>query len=507
LPNTGEFSELVGQRKGIRVVNSQISKKRTKIVATLGPSSSDEATIRRMVQAGLNVARINFSHGEHAEHGMRIDLVRRIAQEEGVVVGILCDIQGPKIRIGKIESGGLNLAPGDKVVLTLDPTASGENNVIALPHPEFVRDLSAGMQLLLDDGNLEFVVEEVAGQNLYCRVVIGGLLTSRKGVMAPKARLTLSAITDKDRADIEYAISKKTDYLAMSFVRSADDIREMRWLIRHLGGEDTAIIAKIEKHEALENIESILAASEGIMVARGDLGIETPAEEVPYHQKRIIRLCNNASKPVITATQMLNSMVESPRPTRAEANDVYNAIVDGTDAVMLSNESAAGKYPVVAVETMANIAAIAEMHLDTSNRGTWGSIKSQENSSEATADSISEATYHISEALSPRAIITSTMTGYTARRVARERPRTPIICVTPNETTYSRMSLVWGVTPVLIPEFHTIDEMIQTVVTAVTNAELAKRGDVVIIIAGVPFGVGGQTNLLKIHRIGETTEA
>jgi pyruvate kinase len=281
----------------------------------------------------------------------------------------------------------------------------------------------------------------------------------------------------------------------------------MRWLIRHLGGEDTAIIAKIEKHEALENIESILAASEGIMVARGDLGIETPAEEVPYHQKRIIRLCNNASKPVITATQMLNSMVDSPRPTRAEANDVYNAIVDGTDAVMLSNESAAGKYPVVAVETMANIASIAEMHLDNSNRGTWGSLKSQDSSSEATADAISEATYHISEALSPRAIVTSTMTGYTARRVARERPRTPIICVTPNQTTFSRMSLVWGVTPLLIPEFHTIDEMIQTVVTTVTNAELAKRGDVIVIIAGVPFGIGGQTNLLKIHRIGEAAEA
>lgn len=486
------------------VLSSHFNSKKTKIVATIGPASTTEDTIRKMIQKGLNVARINFSHGEHQEHADRIDLIRRIAHEEGVVVGILCDIQGPKIRIGKIEGDGLRLNTGDEVTLTLDKSANGTQNIIALPHPEFVRDIKAGMQLLLDDGNLEFVVEEATPQTLMSRVVVGGLLTSRKGVMAPKARLTLSAITDKDRVDVEFALSKNTDYLAMSFVRSADDIREMRWLMRHLGGEDVAIISKIEKHEALENIESIIAASEGIMVARGDLGIETPAEEVPYHQKRIIQLCNAASKPVITATQMLSSMVDSPRPTRAEASDVYNAIVDGTDAVMLSNETAAGKYPVVAVETMANIATIAEQHI-MQNRQQWD-IKMQGDGREATADAISESTYHISEALSPRAIVTSTLTGYTTRRVARERPHTPIICVTPNETTYRRMSLVWGVTPLLIPHFHTIDEMIQVIVQGTFNAGLVKRGDMVIIIAGVPFGVGGQTNLLKIHRVGEANE-
>jgi pyruvate kinase len=486
------------------VLSSQFNSKKTKIVATIGPASTTEDTIRKMIQKGLNVARINFSHGEHQEHSDRIDMVRRIAQEEGVVVGILCDIQGPKIRIGKIEGEGLRLEPGDKVTLTLDKNANGSNNVIALPHPEFVRDIKSGMQLLLDDGNLEFVVEEATGQSLMSSVVIGGVLTSRKGVMAPKARLTLSAITEKDRADVEFALSKNADYIAMSFVRSADDIREMKWLMRHLGGEETAIIAKIEKHEALENIEAIIAASDGIMVARGDLGIETPAEEVPYHQKRIIQLCNAASKPVITATQMLSSMVDSPRPTRAEASDVYNAIVDGTDAVMLSNETAAGKYPVLAVETMATIATIAEQHIR-QNRQQWD-IKMQGDGREAAADAISESTYHISEALSPRAIVTSTLTGYTARRVARERPRTPIICVTPNETTYRRMSLVWGVTPLLIPHFHSIDEMIQVIVQGTYNSGLVKRGDMIIIIAGVPFGIGGQTNLLKIHRVGEANE-
>lgn len=488
------------------MLTNQLDTKRTKIVATIGPASWDEDTLRRMIRAGMDVARINFSHGDHERHSMTIDLVRRIAQEEGAVVAIMCDIQGPKIRIGKIEKEPLVLQKGDHVTLTLDDSATGENNVIALPHPEFMRDIRSGMQLLLDDGNLEFVVREVTGTTLECEAVIGGKLTSRKGVMAPKARLSLSAITAKDREDIELALIKNTDYIAMSFVRSEEDIRELRWLIRHLGGE-TAVIAKIEKHEALENIEAIIKASDGIMVARGDLGLETPAEEVPFHQKRIIHLCNRASKPVITATQMLNSMVENPRPTRAEASDVYNAIVDGTDAIMLSNETAAGKYPVIAVETMATIAEIAEHHM-LSERHTLEHVARFEvgTGDEAIADSISEATYHISMALKPRAIVTSTITGYTTRRVARERPQAPIICVTPNETTYRRMALVWGVLPILISRFNTIDEMIDMVVEASHDASLVKKGDILILIAGVPFGVGGQTNLLKIHRVGESGE-
>jgi pyruvate kinase len=362
------------------------------------------------------------------------------------------------------------------------------------------------MQLLLDDGNLEFVVTETTNNTLVCEVVIGGLLTSRKGVMAPKAFLTLSAITDKDRKDIEFALQQDVDYIAMSFVRSVEDIRELKWLIRHLKGDDaTGIIAKIEKHEALQNIESIVDACDGIMVARGDLGLEVPAEEVPFHQKRIIQLCNEASKPVITATQMLSSMVESPRPTRAEASDVYNAIVDGTDAVMLSNETAMGKYPVLAVETMATIAGIAEQHVR-KRELSWKLRAVQGDGREAAADAISEATYHISEALQPRAIVTTTLTGYTARRVARERPSTPILCVTPNETTYRRMALVWGVTPLLVGEYHTVDDMIAKIVKAANAAGFVKRSDVLLIIAGVPFGIGGQTNLMKIHRVGESGE-
>lgn len=485
---------------------SQFDTKKTKIVATMGPASWDEEMVRKLIQKGLNVARINFSHGEHARHAETIATVRRVAEQEHAVVAIMADIQGPKIRIGKVDEPGLALARGDRITLTLEPNHTGKDNIVTLPHPEFVRDIKSGMQLLLDDGNLEFVVTEATNSRLVCEVVIGGILTSRKGVMAPKAFLTLSAITDKDREDIEFALQQKVDYIAMSFVRTVDDIRELRWLIRHLGGEDTGIIAKIEKHEALQNIEAIIDAVDGIMVARGDLGLETPAEEVPFHQKRIIQLCNQSSKPVITATQMLSSMVDNPRPTRAEASDVYNAIVDGTDAVMLSNETAVGKYPVLAVETMATIASIAEQHV-VKRVGSWDFRKTHgSDSREAAADAISESTYHISEALSPRAVVTSTLTGYTARRVARERPSSPILCVTPSQTTYRRMALVWGVVPLLIPEFHTIDEMIQVIVRGAHDAGYVRRGDMLIIIAGVPFGIGGQTNLLKIHRVGEANE-
>ena len=487
------------------MINHRINGKRTKIVATIGPTSNDEETLRQMIRTGLDVARINFSHGDHETHSKAIDDVRRIAYEEGATVALLCDIQGPKIRIGLIKDEPIHLSIGDKITLTLDE-ADGSNNVVQLPHPEFIRDISAGMQLLLDDGKLEFTVKATTGRSLICEVVVPGELTSRKGVTAPNARLTLSAITEKDRADVEFALSKNTEYIAMSFVRSEDDVREMRWLIRHLGG-NAAICAKIEKHEALENIEQIVEASDAIMVARGDLGVETPAEEVPFHQKRIIRLCNAAAKPVITATQMLNSMVDNPRPTRAEASDVYNAILDGTDAVMLSNETASGLYPARAVETMVNIAAIAEQNISRpGNAGDRNSRLADAEGHEATSDALSQATTEIAETLNCKAIVTSTMSGYTTRRVAKERPNTPIICVTPNETTYKRMALVWGVFPLLVPEFSTIDEMLGIVVRAAHNSKLVDAGDVLVIIAGVPFGIGGQTNFLKVHTVGESGE-
>ncbi len=478
--------------------------KHTKIVATIGPASNNPETIRAMIQAGMNVARINFSHGEQEEHGKVIDMVRRIAEEESAVVAILCDIQGPKIRIGKVADEPLMLEPGDQIKFTLD-NVPGEDGLISLPHPEFVQDISIGTFLLLDDGNLQLEVTDTSSRVLTCKVVIGGPLKSRKGVSAPNAKLTLSAITEKDKSDIEFALKKKADYIAMSFVRSADDIRQLRWMINFFGGE-SAIIAKIEMREALENIEDIIEICEGIMVARGDLGVETPAERVPFEQKRIIKLCNRASKPVITATQMLESMTQNPRPTRAEASDVYNAIIDGTDAVMLSAESAAGAFPVRAVEVMANIARTAEEHIWDSRTAVTNFQSEQGEGMEGISNVIGEATFHISEALKPTAIITTTMSGYTAQRVAKERPQTPILCMTPNEITYRRMALVWGVHPVLVTEFATVDEMIGVTIRAAHDAKLIHRGDIVVIIAGVPFGVVGQTNLLKVHRVGESGE-
>ena len=482
--------------------------KRTKIVATIGPASSDEEVLRRIIRGGMNVARINFSHGEHATHGRNIDRIRRIAAEEKVVVAIMCDLQGPKIRLGQIVQEPLLLRKGERVRLTLDEAlAERDGHSLLLPHPEFMRDVHEGMPLLLDDGNLEFLVRERDAATLSCEVVAPGALYSRKGVTAPTARLTLSAITEKDRRDLCFALEKEADFIAMSFVRGGKDLLELRQLIHHEDEEQRPwLIAKIEKREALQNIEDIIAESDGIMVARGDLGVETPAEEVPGHQKRIIRLCNLAGKPVITATQMLNSMVDSPRPTRAEASDVYNAIMDGSDAVMLSNETAVGSYAVDSVETMASIAVIAERAL--LSDWTPGNIvpHPEHKIREHISDAISEATSQIAAVLECKAIVTSTYSGYTAKQIARERSRTPILCVTPSEHVFRRMALVWGVTPMLAPDFSSTDEMIGTVVRAANHSGAVQRGDRLVIIAGVPFGISGQTNFLKVHIVGEADE-
>ena len=481
----------------------RLDSKHTKIVATIGPASREPETLRAMIRGGMNVARINFSHGDHRAHGETIDNIRRLADEEGAVVAVLCDIQGPKIRIGDLREESIALEIGDRITLTLDERIGGDG-IVSLPHPEFVRDIEAGATLLLDDGNLQFKVLATDGRNLACEVVVGGALKSRKGVSAPNARLTLSAITEKDREDIEFALTKDCDYMAMSFVRSAEDIRELKRLMRRLNRQ-AAVIAKIEMGEALENIEEIIAVCDGIMVARGDLGIETPAEEVPFHQKRIIKLCNMAAKPVITATQMLESMTENPRPTRAEASDVYNAILDGTDAIMLSAESASGSYPVRAVEVMSEIAGIAEQNLSYRSAPMANSAGAGE-ALEDVSDAISKATTEISQAIKPRAIVTTSMSGYTTRRVAKERPSTPILCMTPNTTTQRRMALVWGVTSLQVQEFTTIDEMISVIVRTAHDNRLVAMGDRLVIIAGVPFGIDGQTNLVKIHTVGEEGE-
>jgi pyruvate kinase len=472
-----------------------VDEKRTKIVCTIGPASRDEKVLRRMIRAGMNVARINFSYGDHAEHARDIAHVRRIAQEEGVVVAVMGDLQGPKLRVGEIAPEPLELERGDRVTLTTG-AATGAGRRVNVPHPELIRGVGVGETLFLDDGALEVQVVEKSSDELLCTVMVGGLLGSHKGVSAPASKLSLSAITPKDEEDAAFALKHGVDFLALSFVRHPEDVHRLRELIERLGG-DAAIVAKIEKREALDAFDDILDAADAVMVARGDLGVEVSVQEVPRHQKEIIRKCNRVGKPVITATQMLQSMIENPRPTRAEASDVANAILDGTDAVMLSGETAVGSYPVRAVEMMVKIAAITEGTMPRREERPFEGARH----AHPITDAISEATCEIAEDLDVRLIVTSTWSGYTARQVAKERPRKSIVAVTPNPATQRRLALVWSVLPVLAGQYGNTDEMFEIVERTVLGMELAERGDLLVVTGGLPVGGGGRTNFLKVHRL------
>ncbi len=485
-------------------------RKRTKIVATIGPATQHPGMLRAMIRAGMDVARINFSHGDLETHARNIATIRRLAAEENAVVAIMADLQGPKLRLGTLLVEPVELTEGDRVTLTAADRLDPENPfLIPFPHGDVLRDFKVGDRLLIDDGQIEMVVQAKTSSGVTAEVVTGGLLYSRKGVSVPDTTLTLSSITDDDRAHVKFALEQGVDYIAMSFVRSADDLRELRWLMRHLNG-DAALIAKIEKAEAIANFDAILEQSDGIMVARGDLGVETPAEQVPVYQKNIIRRCNEAGRPVITATQMLNSMIDNPRPTRAEASDVANAIFDGTDAIMLSGETAVGKYPLQAVEMMVRIAQIAEEYMLSRKELDFGKLSAEALHADrrrSVPAAISHVTSQIAQMLDARLIVASTYSGYTARRVARERPSTPILATTPNRVTYHRLALVWGVTPILVDEFKTIDEMIRVAVDKAQALQLVEADDLLVIIGGVPFGVGGQTNFLKVLRVGDLDDA
>ena len=468
---------------------------RTKIVCTIGPASSSPDVMRSLIRAGMGVARINFSHGDHATHAQSIATLRQIAEQENCLVAVMADLQGPKLRVGEIEGGAVELREGDVVTLTLH-SRPGVADEIPVPHPELLRDLRVGQTVLLDDGRLELVVVRAGEGSLKCRVVAGGQLISRKGINVPGAALSFSALTPKDREEAAFALEQGVDFFALSFVRRAADVRELRQFLRGKGA-CASIIAKIEKPEALSVFDAILAEADGIMVARGDLGVETPAEEVPFHQKRIIRACNQAGKPVITATQMLQTMIEHSRPTRAEASDIVNAILDGTDAVMLSGETAVGRYPVEAAETMAAICANAEAHLPHGRL-----LHDEPHSHETITEAISCAAVEIASEVGARAIITATMSGTTARMVARHRPSVPIVAVTPSQETLRRLALVWGVVPVEVAEFKSTDDMVEVMVQAAREEGLVAWGDPVVLTAGIPFGSGRKTNMLKVHVVG-----
>jgi pyruvate kinase len=465
---------------------------RTKIVCTLGPSTATESAIGDLLDAGMNVARINFSHGTHAEHTATIARVRAAADVRKRPVAILGDLQGPRIRIGELAAPR-TLDTGDDILLSPEDTVRpGE---VPVTYHALATDVHTGDRILVDDGLIELMVLDVANDTVHARVVHGGLLKSHKGLNLPGIHVSAPSITEKDRADIAFAIEQGLDYLALSFVRRAEDIEDLRERIP----KRLLVIAKIEKDIALANIESIMRAADGVMVARGDLGVELPFEEVPIAQKRIIRLANRMGKPVITATQMLESMVEHPRPTRAEASDVANAILDGTDAVMLSAETAAGAYPRLAVEAMRRIICEVECHplpwrsRDEERREVGATV--------ATEDAIAAATVAANRMLGTPLIIVLTKGGFSARMVASHRPRVPILALTDMTQTYRQLALVWGVVPHLVAHCTTYDEMVALGRRAAVELGLATAGDRVLVTAGVPFDVPGTTNLLKVETV------
>jgi len=466
--------------------------RRTKIVCTIGPASDSEEMIAKLIAAGMNVARLNFSHGTTQ---YQRDLVRKIKQVRKALnkpVAILQDLQGPKIRIGEIDSGFVQLQPGQEFILTANGV-SGDANRVAVSLKSLPQAVKAGDPILLADGNIELRVEKIVPPDIHCRVVVGGLLSSHKGINLPGSEVHVDSLTEKDRKDIAVGLEEGVDAIALSFVRRASDILTCKTVIDDHGGH-VPIVAKIEKHEAVNNIDSIVAASQAVMVARGDLGVEIDLEKVPLVQKSIIRKCNALGKPVITATQMLQRMVDNPRPTRAEATDVANAILDGTDAVMLSEETAAGKYPVEAVMMMDRIARSAESALD--------ELKFENIPIEAgTSDAISRASYFIAKEIGAAAIITPTWSGSTACLVSRFRPKQPIVATTPNEAALDFLSLCWGVIPLLIPASDTIDDMIRHSIEAGRRAGYLEKDVQVIITGGAPLQVSGRTNFIKVERV------
>ncbi|HLZ13500.1 MAG TPA: pyruvate kinase [Candidatus Acidoferrum sp.] len=466
----------------------------SKIVCTIGPASSSPRVIRKLLEAGMDVARLNFSHGTHDEHAKNIGALRAAAAAMRKTIAILADLQGPKIRTGALAGGGpVRLRAGQEFTITTAKVLGDTTRVSTVFEP-LPREVKKGDRILLSDGLIELRVKQVGRAEIICGVVNGGSLGENKGINLPGVKLRVPALTPKDKADLKFALSAGADYIAVSFVRRPEDVVLAKQLIRK-AKKETPVIAKLEKPEAIENLEAILRVADGVMVARGDLGVEMSPEQVPVMQKQIIQRAREFRRPVITATQMLESMTENPRPTRAEASDVANAIFDGSDAVMLSAETASGKYPVEAVSMMARIIESAE-----------GSIKEfprpvpQEKLK--VAETVAELVCHASRELHMKLIVVFTHSGFTARLISRYRPQVPIIALTPEVATLRRMALIWGVLPLESRDQHRIDTLAETTEKKLLRERLARKGDVIGIIAGTPMGVRGTTNFMKFHVIG-----
>jgi len=472
--------------------------RRTKIVATVGPACESEEMLNDLMEAGVDVFRLNFSHGGLDGKTVTIRRIREISSRRQQAVAILGDLQGPKIRAGLMKGGAMELVSGREVTITTSD-AIGENDIIPTIYRELPNDVSGGDRILLDDGLLELEVLGVHGPDVRCRVIIGGTLKDRKGINLPGVKVSAPALTEKDKDDLEFCVKEKLDYLALSFVRQASDVLELKQILSAMGS-DIRIISKIEKPEAVVNFDSILEASDGIMVARGDLGVEIKPEKVPLIQKQIIRKCNAAGKPVITATQMLESMVGNPRPTRAETSDVANAILDGTDAVMLSAETASGKYPIEAVLVMVSVARDIENDPQLNDR-VFQPI-SEHNGLPRLAEAIGQAACRVAEGLNATAILAFTQTGSTPALVSKYRPALPIFAVTPSQAVRRRLALYAGVRSIRVEIKGDTESQIRSVEEAVLSAGVLTKGDVVVITMGSPLSDPGTTNLLKVQRLG-----
>ncbi len=467
-------------------------RKKTKIVATIGPVTANEKMMTDLAKAGMNVVRINFSHGDFAEHEPKVHLARQISQKLKQPIAILQDLGGPKIRIGDFGVESVMLKPGATFTLTTDKVV-GDDKRVSINYPLLPKEVKVGGLILLHDGKKKLQIAEIKGNDVICKVIVGGEIKSRRGVNLPGAYLSISSITDKDKKDLEFGLKHKVDFIALSFVRRPSDILELREILKKRKSS-AGIIAKIETPEALENIDEIIKLADGIMVARGDLAIEIPAEEVPLVQKMLIQKCHQAGKPVITATQMLESMIKSPVPTRAEVSDVANAILDGTDAIMLSEETTLGDYPVEAVKMMRTIAERMEREL--SHRA-----DKAESFNHGMADVVSRAVTASANELGAKLIVALTNSGHTARMISRYRPKQAVIALTPDEAAVGKMVLSYGCYPMSIKKFKTLDSVLPLVRQLALENKLAKKGDKVVVVAGMPFGHSIDTNMMLIEEI------
>lgn len=472
--------------------------RRAKLICTVGPASREPDTLRQLVQAGMDVARLNFSHGDHASHAEDIACIRAVAANAGRPVAILADLQGPKLRVGTMAEEGVVLREGELATLTTRDVVGRSPQAVPVQYDELPKLVEPGDPIFLDDGLLELEVLCSENTEIRCRVIAGGVLQSNKGMNLPRASPDIPAITAKDRSDLAFALAEGVDWVALSFVRAAAEVQELKRLIRDLGSHalPPPVMAKIEKPEALENLDAIIAASDGIMVARGDLGVEIPSEDVPVAQKQIIARCNHVGVPVVVATQMLESMIRSPRPTRAEASDVANAVLDGADAVMLSGETSIGAYPVRAVRTMTRIVEKAE-----TARGELTICPFQvqgELVPSTVANAVSLAARVVAQDLRAAAIIALTASGHTARLVSRHRPRVPIVAVTPSQSVQRQLALCWGVTPLLAPRTDNTDNMIAYALQTAREHGLVKAGETVVVTAGAAGSAPGTTNLIRV---------